>query len=238
MLVVLVRSAILYITVVVFMRMMGKRQISQMQPFELVITIMVADLVAGPMENMGIPLIEGVIPLITLLVIHNLFDVLCQKSKVMRRIICGSPSILIENGVLNQKELRKLNINMSDLMENLRNTGNMDISQIMYCIIETNGTISVIPKAANRPATSQEAGVKAQETTMTYTVIYEGKADKQNLAVLNLSEATRERNLKRRGFQGISDVYVAMLDLEDKLFVQQNKTMKACTANLKRTGTL
>ena len=114
----------------------------------------------------------------------------------------------------------------------------MDISQIMYCIIETNGTISVIPKAANRPATSQEAGVKAQETTMTYTVIYEGKADKQNLTVLNLSEATLERNLKRLGFQGISDVYVAMLDLEDKLFVQQNKTMKACTANLKRTGTL
>lgn len=235
MLVVLLRSAILYVTLVIFIRMMGKRQISQMQPFEVVITIMVADLAASPMEDMGIPLIQGVIPLIALLVLHNLFDLLCQKSILMRKLICGSPSVVIRNGVLNQDELEKLNINMSDLMENLRSSGHMDIEQVMYCVIETNGTVSVLPKATSCPAAQGER--KEEDPSMVYTVVYEGKTDENNLQRLAVTKAILEKNLRRLGFCGSRGIYVAMLDERDKLFVQESQTGRTCTARLERMET-
>ncbi|MDL2225099.1 DUF421 domain-containing protein [Eubacteriales bacterium OttesenSCG-928-M02] len=236
MLVPFIRAAILYLVVVAFIRLMGKRQISQMQPFEVVITILMADLMAAPIGDMGIPLVDGIIPVFALLILHNVIDFLCLKSKWIRRLVCGKPSVIIEDGVLNRKELNRLSINMSDLMENLRSQKVTRVEDVKYCIIETNGEISVILKGNATPASARDAKVKVTDPSMTYTIIYEGKPDKQNMALMQVTEELLNKNLNKLGVKDIKEVYVAMLNGEDQLFLQTKTADRAYMATLKRVG--
>jgi len=123
---------------------------------------------------------------------------------------------------------------MSDLMENLRNKGYGNIEEIMYCVLETNGTISVLPKASARAATTSEAGIVGKDPSLRYTVVYEGKADEENLQLMGASAQQLNENLKALGFGGIEDIYAAMMDGHDHLFIQQAKTGKTCFAQFKR----
>ena len=236
MLVSFARAAILYLVVVAFMRMMGKRQISQMQPFELVITILVADLVNTPIGDVSVPIIEGIIPLFALLVMHHIIDFLCMKSMKIRRLVCGKPSVIIENGVLDQMELNRLSINMSDLMENLRSQKVLNISDVMYCVIETNGEISVILKGAAAPASARNAKIKVDDPEMSYTIIYNGKPDKENLKQLGVSQDLLEKNLSILGVPAMDRAYVAMMNGKDQIFVQTDKEKKTYLGTLKREG--
>ena len=146
MFIVMFRTIILYIIVVIAMRLMGKRQIGELQPFELVITIMISELASLPMQDVRIPLIHGIIPIITLLVLEIIISLLELKSEAARAIFCGRPSILIKSGIIDVKELKCQRFNVTDLLEELRLQGYYNLEEIRYAILETNGQLSVITK--------------------------------------------------------------------------------------------
>jgi len=140
------RAIILYVIVIVTMRLMGKRQLRQLQPYELVITIIIADLASLPMQDEKLPLIRGIIPLIALLFVQIILSVLCFKSKSVRRFINGKPITLIENGVIIQQNMKRTLTTISDILEAMHSQEISDIAQIDYAILETNGSITVFKK--------------------------------------------------------------------------------------------
>ena len=150
------RTLFLYIIVVTGMRIMGKRQIGEMQPSELVVAIMISDLATIPMQDVAIPLFSGVIPILTLIVMEIVLSWISLKNKRFRRLMTGKPNVIIHNGKILEEEMKNLRFNMDDLNEQLRIQGYTGISNINFAILETNGQLSVIPKPQNKPATAED----------------------------------------------------------------------------------
>ena len=164
MLLIFVRTTIIYILVLFVMRFMGKREIGQMQPFELVISIMIADLASTPMAEIGIPILYGIIPIIGLLSIHIIISILNIKSIKAREIICGKPRLLVNNGRIDEKALIKENFTINELQERLRVNNVSNLGDIEYAILETSGQISVILKSEKRTVTPEDLNINLPET--------------------------------------------------------------------------
>ena len=145
------RTIILYIFIIAGIRLMGKRQVGELEPSELVLALLIADLAAVPMQDFGIPLLTGLIPILTLLCITMALSVLTMKSIKFRAVLCGRPSIIVENGKLRQGEMKRNRFTVDELMEELRMKGVTDLSTVKYAILETNGQLSVLPFAAQKP---------------------------------------------------------------------------------------
>ncbi|MCL2569683.1 MAG: DUF421 domain-containing protein [Firmicutes bacterium] len=189
---------------------MGKRQLGEMEPFELVITLIIADLATIPMAEQTIPIWYGVIPLLVITVVHFIFSFITQKSAIMRDIISGKPVIVIDEGNISVKELKSLNMSTEELMEQLRNLNYFDISGINYAIVERNGKITVIPKAASMPATREDHKFKPEESEIQYNIIESGKVIKRNF---------KEMNLQHKIESTVSDIIHKMsCNLEDIIF--------------------
>ena len=150
MLVIFLRSIVLYIIVLIVMRLMGKREIGQLQPFELAISIMIADLASIPMTDIGIPIFNGIIPILGLLTMHLIISVINLKSMRAREIICGKPSILIYRGKINEKILKKERFTINELEERLRTDNVFNFGDVEYAILETSGQVTVIQKPEKR----------------------------------------------------------------------------------------
>ncbi len=221
MLIVLVRTLILYSLVVVVMRVMGKREIGQLQPFELVVTIMISELAAIPMENPGIPLINGITPILTLLAAQVVLSYINLKSDRARAVICGRPSVLVENGKIVEPELQKLRYNLSDLMEQLRAKNVANIADVEFAILETNGQMSVIPKSQKRPVIPEDLNLPTKYEGLPHTLIMDGQIIHKNLKKLNLDIHWLTRQLNSLGIQKPEQVLFASLDTEGKLYYQE-----------------
>lgn len=222
----IIRALILFTTVVVFLRLMGKRQIGQLQPYELVIIIMLSELAAIPMENTGIPLVSGLVPIFTLLVAQVFLSVVSLKSENARRIICGTPSVLIENGKIIEGELRKIRYNINDLMEQLRAKNMPNIADVEFAILETSGELSVIPKSQKRPLVPADISLPTKYEGISTTLIIDGYVFKKNLANMNLSKDWLKGELKKFGINDLKEVLFASIDTEGRLFYQA-KSKKA-----------
>lgn len=218
MLVSFARTLILYGLVVLVMRLMGKRQIGQLQPFEFVVAIMIADLASVPMQNRDLPLSTGIIPILTLLVVQVSLAFLILRSPKMRRVICGSPSILIENGHLRRQELARLRINTDDLLEQLRAKNYANLEDVEYAILETNGQLSVIPKSQRRPVNPADLQLPTQYEGLPLNLIVDGRIVRESLAVAGLDENWLHVQLNRHGLAGPEDVFLASLDTEGHLY--------------------
>ena len=151
-----VRTVILYILVIIAIRMMGKRQVGELEPTELVVTIMISELASIPMQETGVPLISGIIPILTILVLEVGFSFIELKNKKLRRILKGKPSVLIYEGKIVIDEMKKIRFNRDDLMEELRQAGYANIGDVRYGIIETNGRLSVIPQKNKEPLVQKD----------------------------------------------------------------------------------
>lgn len=219
--VVFFRTIILYILVVCIMRIMGKRQIGELQPFELVIAIMLSELAAVPMQDTGIPLIHGIIPILTLMVLQIFISLITLKSQRARKIICGIPSILIENGMVVENELIKQRINLDDLMEDLRMAGYINITDIEYAILENSGKLSIIPKFSKSPMTREDMKMKGLEDSLPIGIILDGKLNEDNLKLSGFDINWLMENLKNYNINKIDDVFFAMLDSKNKLYIQR-----------------
>ena len=220
MLVVFIRTVILYALVVVVMRVMGKRQIGQLQPFELVVAIMISELAAIPMANTGIPLIYGVIPILTLLVAQVALAYISLSSEKARGVICGTPSILVENGKILEKEMHKLRYNINDLLEQLRAKNFPNIADIEFAILETSGQLSVIPKSQKRPLNPEDLQLPTAYEGLPLTLIIDGEVMQKNLDRANLNVKWLESELAKFGVKQLDRVLFASLDTQGKLLFQ------------------
>lgn len=197
MLITFVRAIILYIIVLVVMRLMGKREIGQLQPFELAISIMIADLASVPMSELGIPITNGIIPILGLLVMHLLISALNIKSIKAREIICGKPSILIYRGRIDEKILKKERFTINELQERLRGNNIFDIGDVEYAILETDGQVTVIPKPNKRPIVTEDLNIEAKYEGIPYDLIIDGKIMYKNLEVIEKNEKWLQKQLKK-----------------------------------------
>jgi uncharacterized membrane protein YcaP (DUF421 family) len=213
------RALILYIGVVIGMRIMGKRQVGELQPFELVITLMIAEVASVPMQAPGIPLINGLVPAFTLLLSQVLLSYIILKSGRARGIICGTPSIVIRNGKIVQKELARLRFNVNDLLEQLRTNNIVNVSDVEYAILETNGQLTVIPKAQKRPATPEDLNLPTRYEGLPYNLIMDGHIQHKNLTEAGLDIDWLMQQLQVNGLKA-RDVFYAYLDSQGNLQIE------------------
>jgi uncharacterized membrane protein YcaP (DUF421 family) len=219
----LIRTVILYLLVVLVIRLMGKRQIGELQPFELVIAIMISELAAIPMQDTGIPLLAGVLPIITLLIIQLSFSYLSLKSDLARKILCGTPSVLIENGRIMEKELNRLRYNINDLLEQLREKNFPNIADVEFAILETSGKLSVIPKSQLRPLTPSDLELSTQYEGLPLTLISDGKVNYKNLEECQLDLDWLKKKLQEQNIKNIKHVLFATLDTNGQLWIQMKE---------------
>ena len=175
------RTVVLYSVLIAVIRMMGKRQIGQMEPSEFVVTMLVANLASIPMQEEGIPLFTGLVPIITVLAMELILSFLSMKSLAVRKLLCGKPVILIENGNILQKNLRKTRVTLDELTGHLREKDVLDLKSVQFAILETNGNLSVFPYPKERPASAAEAGIPAKKQFLPVTIISDGKLLEGNL---------------------------------------------------------
>ena len=175
------RTVILYLILIAVIRLMGKRQIGQMEASEFVVTMLVANLASIPMQDGGIPLFTGVVPILTVLGIELVLSAVSLRSIRFRKILCGKPVILIENGNILQKNLRKTRVTLDELTGHLREKDVLDLASVQYAILETNGNLSVFPYPKEKPASAKDAGIQARKQYLPITVISDGKLMHENL---------------------------------------------------------
>lgn len=177
------RTVILYLTMIAVIRLMGKRQIGQMEPSEFVVTMMVANLATIPMEDDGIALFAGLVPICVILGAELVLSFLNLKSSRLRRLLCGKPVILIENGNILQQNLRKTRISLDELTGHLREKDVLDIRSVQYAILETNGNLSVFPFPKEKPASAKDAGIQVRQQFLPITIVSDGELMEQNLKI-------------------------------------------------------
>ena len=218
MIIAFVRTIILYLLLIIGIRVMGKRQVGELEPSELVLALLIADLAAVPMQDFGIPLIAGIIPIITLLCLTMILSVLTMKSIRFRALMCGKPSIVIHNGVLQQKELARNRVTVDELMEELRMQGTTDITTIQYAILETNGRLSVLLKAGERPVTAAQMGLAPEESSLPLVLISDGRLLERNLISRGLNQTWLKKQLEHNGLKRVQDVFLLTVDGQNQVF--------------------
>lgn len=216
-----IRTIILYILVVVALRVMGKRQIGQLQPSELVVAMMISELASIPLEKTATSLLTGIVPVVVLIIAEATFSYLTLKSRKLRRAISGVPTILIEKGKIAEKEMERLRFNIDDLMEELRANGYPNITDIEYAIIETTGQLSVIPKSNKRPITASDLKVSTQYEGMPFLIVSDGKINDVALLDSGITKEWLMIRLEEYGIYELSDVFIASLDTSGELYVQK-----------------
>lgn len=226
MFIVLIRTIILYSLVVLVIRLMGKSQVGELQPYELVITIMISDLASLPMQDTRLPLLLGIIPIITLLLVKTILSQLEQKSPLLRKLIDGTPCILIKEGKINLKTLKSQMININDVLEELRLSGYFNISDIQYAILENNGQISVFPKTKKQPVSKEDMNIKCNNEHIPVLLLLNGKLIKKSFEKLNKDETWFENLLAKEKAPSKDELYIAMLDSSGKLFYQSKKELE------------
>ena len=207
----ILRTVILYVFIILAIRLMGKRQISDMQPSELVVTLVVSDIASLPMQNTSQPLLSGVIPVLVLVSLEIAASALMMKSRLFRKMICGNPVVVIEDGKLLQKQLKRLRMTAEDLFAQLRQQNIFSIDEVQYCIVETNGSISVLEKPQNRVPTAQDLGVAIEDNKLEAVVVCDGEVLDDRL---ELCGGSREQvnNILKSNNKKLSDVFILTLD--------------------------
>ncbi len=218
MLVCLIRSVILYLLLILVIRLMGKRQIGEMEPSEFVVTMLIADLASVPMQDLGIPLLSGIIPIVTVLAIEILLSALAYHFILVRKLLCGKPVILMENGKILPENLKKTRLTPDELTEHLREQGIVDLTTVKYAILETNGQVSALLDPKYQPLTVQDAGKKAQALELPITIISSGKLIRQNLALAGRTEEWVAKTLQQH-YCRQSDVVLLTVDPSGTIYL-------------------
>ena len=223
MLTIIVRSILIYCVVLLVFRLMGKRQIGQMQPFELVLTLIIADLATIPMADISIPVLHGIIPLLTLVILHFFFILFTRLSIKLSSFLSGKPVILINPDGIDYKAMKKLNMTIDDILACLRDKGFFSITQVQYAIVETSGKISVMPKAQFSPATCQDLELQPDESFVPITLVCEGKILEDNVALAVLDKQKVEQLVKKEANAKVKDVLVLSIEKSGKGYIQLKK---------------
>ena len=211
------RTILLYLVLIFAIRMMGKRQIGEMEPAEFVVTMLVANLAAIPMQDGAIPLYSGLVPILTVLGMELVLSGLILHSVRFRRFLCGKPVILIDNGKLVQQNLRRTRVTLDELTGHLREKDVLDIRTVQYAILETDGSVTVFPYPKERPASAKDAGVEVKGQLLPVTIIEDGYLSRENLARAGKDENWLSGILRNHA-AGIRDTLLLTVDGADKVF--------------------
>lgn len=220
MLIAIVRTLILYSLVVLVLRVLGKRQIGQLQPFELVVVIMISELASVPSENAGIPLLSGAIPIIVLLLAELTLSYINLKSEKARSVLNGNPTVIIDKGKILESELHRMRYTLSDLLEQLRIKNVPNIADVEYAILETNGELSIILKSQKRPAIPEDFKLETKYEGLPFTLVMDGKLNIDNLMKARVDRVWLETEIKKFQLSKFEDVLLASLDSSGQLYVQ------------------
>ena len=207
------RTVILYFLIMTGLRLMGKRQIGELEPGELVLTMMISDLATVPMQDFGIPLLAGVIPILTLLALSMLLSQLSLSSIRFRALACGTPSVLIREGVLQQEAMRKNRYTLDELLEELRGQGFTGVEEVKYAVLENSGHLSVLPWARCQPPTAEQLGVAVEEdVTLPVVLVNDGRLLRRNLEAQGLDEAWLREALRKEGLSSHREAFLVTVD--------------------------
>ena len=213
MVLVMIRTAIIFAVLLVVMRLMGKRQIGEMQPFELVITLLIAELACIPMADTSIPLLYGIVSVLAIFVLHEAVTLLDLKVKPLKSVLSGKPSVVINKNGIDDYQLKKNNLDVSDLIESLRAAGYFSLDCIDYALYESNGTFSALPKK----------NYEQMQTSLPLVIIDNGKFNGKNLALTGLGQEYFETILREQGVRKHKNVLVLTADGEGKIYLQEKK---------------
>jgi len=211
MLISIFRTLILYFFIMLAIRLMGKRQISDMQPSELVVTMVISDIASLPMQNTSQPLLSGIIPVLILVSLEIATSVVMMKSRKFRKLICGSAVVIIKDGKLLQSEMKRLRLTTEDLFAQLRQQDIFSIEDVQYCIVETNGTVSVLEKPEKRNPTLEQLGIKGEDNGIEAVVISDGELVDNALTLCGHNK-TKIDNILKENNKSIPDIFIMTLD--------------------------
>lgn len=208
-----VRTIILYICVITAMRVMGKRTIGEMNPTELVVSIMISDLASVPMQSKSTPLFDGVVPIFTLTFMELVFAFLIMKSRIIRRILVGHSCKVVKNGALLENEMARLRVTIDDLEEQARIAGFASLAEVSEIIVETNGQVSVLPKEGSRPVSLSDLGVEKPQTKTPFIIIADGKIRERDMANAGIDMNFVKKALRDHSAGSVKDVlYLSVAD--------------------------
>ncbi|MCI9609983.1 MAG: DUF421 domain-containing protein [Oscillibacter sp.] len=208
-----VRTVILYFLIMTGLRLMGKRQIGELEPGELVLTMMISDLATVPMQDFGIPLLAGVIPILTLLALSMLLSQLSLTSLRFRALACGTPSVLIREGILQQEAMRKNRYTLDELLEELRGQGITGVEEVKYAVLENSGHLSVLPWAKHQPPSAEALGMKTEEDmTLPVVLVNDGRLLRRNLEARGLDGAWLRETLRKEGLTSHREAFLLTVD--------------------------
>ena len=220
----LLRSIIIYACVLAVIRLMGKRQVGEMQPFEFVITLIIADLACIPMAELSVPLVHGIVPIVTLMIVHFLICFFARKLQFVRYILTGRPAIVINPNGINYKELKELNMTLDDLIELMRGCNVFKIEEIAYAIIETNGNLCVIKKSEVENVTRGDLKVKVSQASLPINIIMDGKLMHENIRLSGIDDNFINDCVSKANIKNIKDVLIMTLDNNGVVFIQSKKS--------------
>ena len=213
MVLVTIRTAIIFIVLLIIMRLMGKRQIGEMQPFELVITLLIAELACIPMADVSIPLLYGIISVVTIFVLHEIMTLLDLKLKPLKSLISGKPSVVVNKNGIDDYQLKRNNLDVSDLIESLRTAGYFSLDAVDYALYEANGTFSALPNQ----------NYEQMQTSLPLVIIDNGKYDQKNLKITGLIQSYFDEILKEQNIKSPKEVLVLTADGTGKIYLQVKK---------------
>lgn len=222
MLITFFRAIVLYIIVLVVMRLMGKREIGQLQPFELAISIMIADLASIPMTEIGIPITNGIIPILGLLIMHLIISIINMKSIKAREIICGKPRILIYRGKIDEKALIKERFTINELEERLRGNNIMNLGDIEYAILETSGQVTVIPKPEKRNVIAEDLNITPEYEGIPYDLVVDGKVMNKNLKKIGKDYNWLKKEVRKFNMNP-EEALIVTYDGKEQIFCQKKE---------------
>ena len=212
MIIAFLRTIILYLLIIAGIRLMGKRQVGELEPSELVLALIIADLAAVPMQDFGIPLLAGIIPIFTLLCVTMILSVLTMKSIRFRALICGRPSVIVADGKLRQREMNRNRFTVDELMEELRMQGVSDLTTVKYAILETNGRVSVLLKAEEMPVTAKQMELHPQDPGLPVILINDGRLITHNLKGRGLDDVWLKKQLEAHHVRRPEQVFLLTVD--------------------------
>lgn len=217
MIITFIRSIVLYIVLIAAVRLMGKRQIGEMAPSEFVVTMLLADLAAVPMQDIGIPLMAGLFPIATVLALELILAAACLRSVRARQVLCGKPVILMENGAIVQRNLRRTRLTLDELTELLRGAGYVDLTEVQYAILETNGLLSVLPYPKYAPPRAKDLAVQVESLQLPVTVVCDGRVIWENVRAAGRDRAWLDETLRRLGCRA-QEIYLLTVTRSGTLY--------------------
>ena len=214
------RTVILYLVVTAALRIMGKRQIGELEPSELVVTILVSELAAIPMQDLGIPLFAGVVPIVTLISLEIIVSFLCLKSRKLRRLLNGQAAVIIRGGKLDREKMKQMRLTTDEILEALRQQNISSVAELKYGLIEPNGQLSYVYKPEYQPVNAKMLGLTPADAGLPLIVISDGEVVESNLRRLGISRETLEKRVKKARIPDVSQVFLMTLDDSGNEFIQ------------------